>query len=154
MDPLEHASIPALAYLALSSNPTAGLVLAIIIGAVFPDLDAFTREHRSYLHSLLLAVPITGLAYLAGNPYAILFSLGWLSHIFLDFFTGVIPFAYPLMRRGYGIEIFARGGTNGLRIEPKVLTRYPDPRREYEISIGGSVALALLTLAVMVLRLH
>jgi len=153
MDPLEHASIPALAYLALSSEPRLGVLTALVVGATFPDLDALTKEHRSYLHSFIPFLPTLLLGLHLGGP-VLPFALGWASHLFLDFFTGVIPFAYPLIRRGYGIEIFARGGTSGLRIEPKILTEYPDPRREYEISIGGSVALTLLTLVVTLLRLH
>ena len=154
MDPFEHASIPTLAYLALANEPTWGVALALIIGALFPDLDAFCREHRSYLHSLLFAVPAFLLTRLSGSPYALLFSLGWLSHIFLDFFTGVIPPVYPLSRRGWGISITARGGPSGAGFEVHLLERYPYPKHDYEIEVGGSVALALLTLAALVVRLH
>jgi len=153
MDPIEHASIPALAYLALSNDPHLGAILALAAGAVFPDLDAFTKEHRSYLHSLIPALPFSLLAYHLGG-LSLLFALGWLSHLFLDFFTGVIPFAYPLSKKGYGVEIHAKGGAGGLKIETKLLSRYPDPRRSYEISIGGSVALLLLTLGVLIIRMH
>jgi len=152
MDPIEHASIPALAYLALSGEPHLGAILALAAGAVFPDLDAFTREHRSYLHSLIFALPFSFLAYhLGGLP--LFFALGWLSHLFLDFFTGVIPFAYPISRKGYGVEVHAKGGVDGLKIETKLLSRYPDPRRSYDISIGGSIALLILTLGVLLLRM-
>ncbi len=154
MDPLEHASIPALAYLALSTEPTWGGALVLILGAVFPDLDAFTREHRSYLHSLLFALPVAFLAYLSGNSYALLFSIGWLSHLFLDFFTGVIPPVYPLSRRGWGISITAHGGPSGAGFEVRLGERYPDPRHDYEIDAGGSVALGLVTLAALIIRLH
>ena len=154
MDPLEHASIPVLLYMSLSREPALAGVLLLVIGATFPDLDAFTREHRSYFHSLLLAIPTFALAYLSGNPYAILFSLGWLSHLFLDFFTGVIPPAYPLERKGWGIEITARGGPSGFGISIKSIERYPDPRHDYELDVGGSVALLVLTLAALLLRLH
>ncbi len=154
MDPLEHASIPALTYLALSTEPTWGGALALIIGAVFPDLDAFTREHRSYLHSLLFALPVFLLAYISGNPYALLFSIGWLSHLFLDFFTGVIPPVYSLSRRGWGIEITARIGLRGFGIGLRIVENYPDPRHDYELNIGGSIALGLITLAALFIRLH
>ena len=154
MDPLEHASIPTLAYLALSENPSWGGLLTLVIGATFPDLDAFTREHRSYLHSLILALPAFELAYLWGNPYAMLFSLGWLSHLFLDFFTGVIPPVYPLSRKGWGIEITARGGPSGFGISIRTIEHYPDPRHDYEVNSGGSLALFLLTLTTVLIRLH
>ncbi|ASJ07736.1 hypothetical protein A3L11_00210 [Thermococcus siculi] len=154
MDPLEHASIPVLAYLAISNEPTWGAVAALVIGAVFPDLDAFCREHRSYLHSLLFALPLFGLACWSGNGYAPLFTVGWLSHIFLDFFTGVIPPVYPLSRRGWGISIRARGGPRGFGIKVRMVESYPDPRHDYDIEIGGSVALLLVTLAALLIRMH
>ncbi len=154
MDPLEHASIPTLTYLALSPGPTWGGALALAIGATFPDLDAFAREHRSYLHSLLFALPAFLLAHLSGNPYALLFSLGWLSHLFLDFFTGVIPPVYPLSRRGWGLSITARGGPSGAGLSIRIIERYPDPRHDYEIEAGGSVALGLITLTALIIRLH
>ncbi len=154
MDPLEHASIPVLLYLALSREPTLAGVLVLVIGATFPDLDAFTREHRSYFHSLLLAIPAFVVAYLWGNPYTLLFSLGWLSHLFLDFFTGVIPPVYPLARKGWGIEITARGGPSGFGISIRTIEHYPDPRHDYELDVGGSVTLLVLTLAALLLRLH
>ncbi|WP_297521699.1 metal-dependent hydrolase [Thermococcus sp.] len=154
MDPFEHASIPTLAYLAISNEPTWGGALALILGALFPDLDAFCREHRSYLHSLLFALPVFFLAYLPGNPYALLFSLGWLSHLFLDFFTGVIPPVYPLSRRGWGISITARGGPSGAGLSIRIIEHYPDPRHEYRIEVGGSVALAILAITALIIRLH
>lgn len=151
MDPLEHASIPLLAYLALSADPHWGCILALVLGAVFPDLDAFTKEHRSYLHSLLIALPLSFPA--LHSEYYAFFFLGWMSHLFLDFFTGVIPFTYPLSRTGYGAEFHAKGGPGGLKIEGHFIKRYPDPRRAYEISIGGSLALSILTLVVLILRM-
>ncbi len=154
MDPFEHASIPTLAYLAISNEPTWGGALALILGALFPDLDAFCREHRSYLHSLLFALPVFFLAYLSGNPYALLFSIGWPSHLFLDFFTGVIPPVYPLSRRGWGISITARGGPSGAGLSIRIIERYPDPRHEYMIEVGGSVALAILAITALIIRLH
>jgi inner membrane protein len=154
MDPLEHASIPTLAYLSTAGNPTLAGVLALMLGGVFPDLDAFCREHRSYLHSLLLALSVLGLAYLSGNAYAILFSLGWLSHLFLDFFTGVIPPVYPVSRRGWGVSIILKGGPGGFGVKLRLIERYPDERHDYEIESGGSVALLLIAFGAILLRLH
>jgi len=154
MDPLEHASIPTLVYLAVAGEPAISSIAALVVGATFPDLDAFSREHRSYFHSLLLAVPVLALTYWWGNGYALLFSLGWLSHLFLDFFTGVIPPIYPLNRRGWGISITLRGGPSGFGVGIKLIERYPDERHDYEIESGGSVALLLLTLGALLARLH
>ncbi|AIU69044.1 hypothetical protein TEU_01090 [Thermococcus eurythermalis] len=151
MDPLEHASIPSLVYLALSNEPTLTGLTALVLGAVFPDLDALAEEHRSYLHSLLPFLPalLLGLHF---KPF-LLFALGWGSHLFLDFFTGVVPPAYPLSRRGWGLSIIVTGPTN-FRIELRLIERYPDRKRDYRLEIGGSVALALLTILTAIIRLN
>ncbi len=139
---------------ALPREPPLAAVLALSISPSFPHLPASTRDPRSYFHSLLLAIPAFVVACLWGNPYTLLFSLGWLSHLFLDFFTGVIPPVYPLARKGWGIEITARGGPSGFGISIRTIEHYPDPRHDYELDVGGSVTLLVLTLAALLLRLH
>ncbi|WP_297536503.1 metal-dependent hydrolase [Thermococcus sp.] len=152
MDPLEHASIPGLIYLALSGEPTLTGLAALIIGAVFPDLDVLAEEHRSYLHSLLPFLPALLLGLHLGGPF-LLFALGWGSHLFLDFFTGVVPVVYPLSRRGWGLSITV-AGPRDFRIEIKLIERYPERRHDYRLEIGGSAALALLTTLTAIIRLH
>ncbi|WP_297065746.1 metal-dependent hydrolase [Thermococcus sp.] len=152
MDPLEHFSIPGLVYLALSGEPTLSGLLAVGVGALFPDVDALSKEHRSYLHSLLPFLPtlILGL-HLGGLP--LLFALGWGSHLFLDFFTGVIPPVYPLSRRGWGLSMLISGPRN-FGIKLKLIERYPDRKHDYRLEIGGSFALAILTILTAIIRLH
>ncbi|WP_099209235.1 metal-dependent hydrolase [Thermococcus henrietii] len=152
MDPLEHASIPSLVYLALSGEPTLAGLTALALGAVFPDLDALAEEHRSYLHSLLPFLPVLLLGLHLGSPF-LLFALGWGSHLFLDFFTGVVPPAYPLSRRGWGLSITVTGPGN-FRIRAEIIERYPDERHDYRLEIGGSFALALLAILTAIIRLH
>ncbi|GAB6136763.1 metal-dependent hydrolase [Thermococcus prieurii] len=152
MDPLEHASIPSLVYLSLSSEPTIAGLTALVLGAVFPDLDALAREHRSYLHSLLPFLPALLLGLNLGGPF-LLFALGWGSHLFLDFFTGVVPVAYPLSRRGWGLSIIVIGQGN-FRIKVELIERYPDRKHDYRLEIGGSFALALLAILTAIIRLH
>lgn len=151
MDPLEHASIPSLVYLALSGEPTLTGLTALVLGAVFPDLDALAREHRSYLHSLLPFLPalLLGLHF---KPF-LLFALGWGSHLFLDFFTGVLPVVYPLSRRGWGLSIIVTGPRN-FRIELRLIERYPDRKHDYRLEIGGSFALAILAILTAIIRLN
>jgi inner membrane protein len=151
MDPLEHASIPTLTYLALVRSPHPISALILMIGAVFPDLDALTKEHRSYLHSLLIFTPFMLLGWVTGG-YPFLFVLGWATHLFLDFFTGVIPPVYPLSRRGWGLSVRLWGGMSGVHLEIGIIERYPEPRHDYEIKIGGSTALFMITLAVLLIR--
>jgi len=152
MDPLEHASIPGLVYLALAGEPTLTGLTALVIGSVFPDLDVLAEEHRSYLHSLLVFLPVLLLSLHLGGSF-LLFNLGWGSHLFLDFFTGVIPPAYPLSRRGWGLSITV-SGPRDFRIKLKLIERYPDKKHDYRLEIGGSVALALLTLLTAIIRLN
>lgn len=90
--------------------------------------------------------------YFGGYPY--LFVLGWLSHLFLDLFTGVLPFFYPISRKGYGISVRAVLGLHVPKLSIGILSAYPTPRRDYELNLGGSLALLLLTLLVIILRLH
>ncbi|WP_297508143.1 metal-dependent hydrolase [Thermococcus sp.] len=152
MDPLEHASVPSLVYLALSPEPSLVFLTALVVGAVFPDIDVLAGEHRSYLHSLLLFLPALLVAVLLGG-YPLAFALGWLSHLFLDFFTGVIPPVYPLSKRGWGLSIAVTGPMD-FGIEVKLIERYPEKRHDYRLEIGGSLALALLTLLTAIIRLH
>jgi len=152
MDPLEHASIPSLVYLALSGEPTLSGLTALVLGAVFPDIDALADEHRSYLHSLLPFLPVLLLGLHLGGPF-LLFALGWASHLFLDFFTGVIPPVYPLSRRGWGLSIIITGPSE-FGIEIKLIERYPDKKHEYRLNVGGSFALAILTVLTAIIRLH
>ena len=151
MDPLEHASIPSLVYLSLSSEPTIVGLTSLVLGAVFPDLDALAEEHRSYLHSLLPFLPalLLGLHF---KPF-LLFALGWGSHLFLDFFTGVVPVAYPLSRRGWGLSIIVTGPRN-FGVKLRLIERYPDRKHDYRLDIGGSLALTLLAILTAIIRLH
>ncbi|WP_456420432.1 metal-dependent hydrolase [Thermococcus sp.] len=152
MDPLEHASIPSLVYLALAGEPTLTGLTALVIGSVFPDLDVLAEEHRSYLHSLLVFLPALLLGLHSGGSF-LLFTLGWGSHLFLDFFTGVIPPAYPFSRRGWGLSITVTGPRD-FRIKLELIERYPDKKHNYRLEIGGSFALALLTLLTAIIRLN
>ena len=153
MDPLEHASIPALLYLALFPAPELAGIVILVTGAVFPDLDVLSKEHRSYFHSLLSFLPI----FLAGwhfGGHLYLFALGWFSHLFLDLFTGVLPFFYPISRKGYGVSVRAVLGFHAPRFSLEIVSAYPTPRRDYELDLGGGLALFLLTLLGLILRLH
>ena len=152
MDPLEHASIPSLVYLALSNEPTLTGLTALVLGAVFPDLDALAEEHRSYLHSLLPFLPALLLSLHLGGPF-LLFALGWGSHLFLDFFTGVLPVVYPLSRRGWGLSIIVTGPKD-FRIELRLIERYPNRKHDYRLEIGGSFALTLLAILTAIIRLN
>ncbi|NPA47950.1 MAG: metal-dependent hydrolase [Thermococci archaeon] len=153
MDPLKHASIPALAYLAVSKDPCLLALAVLVAGAVIPDLDALTREHRSYLHGLPFAVPVILPALLTGNTYVWLFAIGVWFHILLDFFTGVIPFLYPFRKTGYGLSVRMRAGPGGFGLSVRVIRADPSPRRDYDVDLGGGLVMLIVATAVAALRL-
>ncbi len=153
MDPLKHASIPALAYMAISGSTDITAIVALVAGAVMPDLDALGREHRSYLHSLVFVIPLTLAALASRNTYAILFTAGVWFHLFLDAFTGVIPFIYPFRRIGYGIKVRIKVGSSGLGVEIKLVKAYPTPRREYNVDVGGGMVILIIAVAVLIVKL-
>ncbi|CAB49084.1 metal-dependent hydrolase [Pyrococcus abyssi] len=146
-------------FLSLSSNPEISPLILLVIGSIFPDLDVFTffsfeslalhggedirKEHRSYLHSLLFLAPLVLVSLAFKSLF--MFTIGAASHLFLDFFSGVIPFFYPLKRKGYGVKIILSIGT-GFSIKAKIILRYPDPKIERKIEISKSIYLLLLTL--------
>ncbi len=153
MDPLKHASIPALTYLAVSRNPGTLALVTLIAGAVSPDLDALTKEHRSYLHGLPFALPVTLLTLTTGNTYSQMFAIGLWFHILLDLFTGVIPFLYPFRKIGYGVKVRLRAGPGGFGLSVRLIKAYPSPRRDYDIDLGGGLVMLAVTVTVAALRL-
>jgi len=82
-------------------------VIALL--AILPDLDVFLGIHRGILHSLVSLIPVTLLTLLLGRllrsevryAYTAIFFL-LLSHIFLDFFAGGVPFLHPIVYIGVG----------------------------------------------------
>ncbi|GEM_PF-5741003 len=79
--------------------------LQAVIGGVLPDLDRlytypkgkyFRHESRTWFHELPFLSVVMAAGFLLGFP---LFSLGVLSHVFLDFVTGSTRPLYPLSRK-------------------------------------------------------
>jgi len=76
----------------------------LLFGGIFPDIDFIfgTTIHRTITHSLLFVIIIFIVSYLTFKKYNLekysyLMSLGMLSHIFLDMFTGPgVQGLYPL----------------------------------------------------------
>lgn len=92
-------------------------LLSILIGSIFPDIDLFTSkylvDHHSFLHTPLFWILIFIFLYFLFkkinrniNVYLILFILGVMTHLFLDWFgarsTGVRLF-YPFYQKDYSL---------------------------------------------------
>ncbi|AFK21850.1 hypothetical protein Py04_0248 [Pyrococcus sp. ST04] len=136
--------------MAFSQNPDPIHLAFLIFGAIFPDLDVFAKEHRSYLHSFFLLLPLFLLSFV--SPYLMMFSLGILSHLLLDMFSGVIPFFYPIKRIGYGVEILAHVKDFSVRIDWRVVKRYPDPKIERTLELNRTIPLGILALIMIIKR--
>ncbi|MFA4646997.1 metal-dependent hydrolase [Pyrococcus kukulkanii] len=147
MDPIEHASIPTIAYLSFL-NPGPLNLIMLILGSVFPDFDVFAKEHRSYLHSLLFLIPLALLSLLL--PWLKMFAVGVAFHLALDAFSGVVPFLYPWKRKGYGLELIVRMKDFQISISARIVSGYPTPKIERTLKLNRSIPLGLLTLALII----
>ncbi|AHF79956.1 metal-dependent hydrolase [Thermococcus paralvinellae] len=158
MDVLKHASIPLLAFLALSKNPSLISIIILVFGSIFPDFDVFFKEHRSYFHSLLLLAPLFTVSLYVQNIYLRLFVFGIGIHLFLDFFSGVIPFLYPLRKKGFGLKVLGVVAFESLpRISVKyeILVGYPSKSRGSYVGFSNdSLAITLIALIVLLIRLN
>ncbi len=126
MDPVSHGLIGMVlgivggGTLSLSD----GLMSAVFVGSVFPDLDilfqlrgdyAYLKQHRGFSHSLPFAVGTSGLgaliigAFFPGMHFMTLFSwflIGFLSHLFLDLLNSYgVKILWPLSAKKYTLNL-------------------------------------------------
>jgi inner membrane protein len=94
-------------------NILVGILLFTILGSLFPDIDSptsyvgrnakivsFFAKHRGIFHSIFPLIIINlGFAYFKLWFFLIGFSLGYLSHLFLDMFTKKGLEIYPFKKR-------------------------------------------------------
>ncbi|ALM75044.1 metal-dependent hydrolase [Thermococcus barophilus] len=157
MDPLKHASIPLLAFLAVSKSPSLVSVAVLLFGAVFPDFDVLFEEHRGYFHSLLFIMPIFTLSFYIQNHYLWLFVFGLGMHFFLDFLSGVMPFLYPLRKKGFGIKVsgvIVFESLPKINVKYEILVGYPARSRGSYVGFSNeSLAIALVALIALLFRL-
>ena len=157
MDPLKHASIPLLAFLAISKSPSLVSVTVLVFGAVFPDFDIFFEEHRGYFHSFLFLIPLFAVSIYTQNSYLQLFVFGVGMHLFLDSFSGVLPFLYPVRKKGFGIKVsgvVAFESLPRMNIKYEILVGYPSKSRGTYVGLSNeSLAIALIALTVLLMRL-
>ncbi len=110
MDILTHIFLPLIVVYSLKRERFSKVYFPLAIFTILPDFDVFLGVHRSYLHSLLFLVPLAVFmlvverAFRSKIEYAYVATFFLLSHIFLDFFAGGVPFLYPIVKIGVGVE--------------------------------------------------
>ena len=105
VDPLTHIFLPlALIYGAGLNRAGSSVILLLSFFAILPDFDVFLGVHRGLFHSLLFVLPLLLLSLRFARSYSGYISLFLFSHLALDFLTGGVPFLYPLVNLGVGVE--------------------------------------------------
>ncbi len=134
MDILTHVFLPlTLVYVLKENFRIQHFPLALL--AVLPDFDVFTGVHRGIFHSVLflapLAVGMLAFEYvlkkrLKISVVAVFFLF---SHIFLDFIAGGVPFLYPLVNMGVGIDfpfiLWFGGNVSVVDVSPNIVYNVP-----------------------------
>jgi inner membrane protein len=89
-----------------------------IIGNVAPDFDVILRiKHRTLTHSLLMLFVTTLLIFLFNYQIAVVWSLNYFTHLFLDSCTKTgTPFLFPFKKRYYGLKKIKTGESEDLFI--------------------------------------
>jgi len=108
MDLLTHIFLPLIAIYSLRRFNKIYFVISLF--AILPDFDVFLGIHRGLLHSLVFLIPLALLILTLERllrsevRYAYIAIFFLFSHIFLDFFAGGVPFLYPIVETGIGVE--------------------------------------------------
>jgi hypothetical protein len=109
MDILTHIFLPLIALYSIGEFRKSYFLLSMF--AIFPDFDVFLGVHRGLFHSLIFLVPLAVFLMLleygliAKIKYSLVAIFFLFSHLFLDFLAGGVPFFYPVIDTGVGVEI-------------------------------------------------
>jgi len=115
MDLLTHIFLPLIALYSVKKKIKLSILPLAFFG-IFPDFDVFIGIHRSLFHSLLFLIPLLVILYSIEKnsrnegEYSGIIAFFLLSHIFLDFLSGGVPFLYPAVETGIGLEFPAKVG--------------------------------------------
>ena len=108
MDILTHIFLPLIALYSVGEFKKKYLLLSVF--AIFPDFDVFLGVHRGLFHSLIFLLPLAVFLMLieyellAKIRYSLVAIFFLSSHLFLDFLAGGVPFLYPVIDTGVGID--------------------------------------------------
>lgn len=132
MDLLTHLFLPlTVIYGARMNNIKDRHLLLLSFFALLPDFDVFLGVHRGLFHSLFFVLPIGLLSFFVAESYSRYIALFLFSHLTLDFITGGVPFLYPLIESGIGVEfpLVLKFGSVPVPVEylPKLVPYTPIP---------------------------
>lgn len=158
MDILTHIFLP-LTFIYLLKRDFRAWHIGLALLAILPDFDVLTGIHRGLFHSILFLGPLTAgilaLEYkLRGRLKHSLIAVAFLfSHILLDFISGGVPFLYPLVNVGVGLEfpLILRFGESVslVDISPKIV--YNTPQQVYgEVNAFSEYGVASATLFITI----
>ncbi|MGB7531456.1 MAG: metal-dependent hydrolase [Halobacteriota archaeon] len=108
MDILTHIFLPLIALYSVGEFKKKYLLLSVF--AILPDFDVFLGVHRGLFHSLIFLLPLAVLlmlleyGLLSKIKYSLVAIFFLSSHLFLDALAGGVPFFYPVIDTGVGIE--------------------------------------------------
>lgn len=150
VDLLTHIFLPLILLLSIGLARSKRYLFLLSPLAIFPDLDVFLGIHRGLFHSLLIIMPIVLLSLITLRQYSnyIAFFLG--SHLSLDFLAGGVPFLYPIIETGVGIEfpLVVRFSSPPTIVEylPRIVFTTPTlvQGQSYELFSGIGIALLIL----------
>jgi hypothetical protein len=108
MDILTHIFLPLIALYSIGEFRKSYFLLSVF--AIFPDFDVFLGVHRGLFHSSIFLVPLA--VFLMFLEYGLITKIKYslvaifflFSHLFLDALAGGVPFFYPVIDTGVGIE--------------------------------------------------
>jgi len=156
MDILTHIFLPlTLVYVLRRDFKAKHFPLALF--AILPDFDVLTGIHRGLFHSIIFLAPLSALMLVAEYTfkrrlkYSLIAVFFLYSHILLDFLAGGVPFLYPIVNQGVGVEfpfIIRFGESISIvDVTPRLVYNYPQPvHGEVDAFSGFGVANAALFL--------
>jgi len=111
MDIIFHMLIPVMLAAIAGLDKKKAFLLGPV--AVIPDLDTLLTAHRVYFHTVFIPIIIALVSFAhvwkkSWKPHCqIVFvsSLFYLSHLFLDFFSGSVALLWPSSSVGYGLYV-------------------------------------------------
>ena len=158
VEPLLHFSIPFVASMLLEAKAKKALVLSMF--ALLPDLDVLFYVHRSFSHSALFILSIGGIAIALFwktkyREYALLATVGSLSHVMLDLFTNYTPILWPLYNQSMWVVVESQVHMTSLPIPSltaSILTK-PVFFKRFEASEASLFSSSGLAISAMLLAL-
>lgn len=87
------------------------LISLAIVGSILPDIDIkMGMKHRGFTHSLICFLILSYGLFLRDFEVGLFFSIGYISHLFLDFLTQKgIQLFFPFNKR-FGVKILKTNG--------------------------------------------